>query len=270
MNKLSVLNKKQLTITSVELVEIINQFRELEEGKSELQHKHFIEKIRKEIRTLESFNLQAEPNFRPSEYKDITGRKLPCYELNRDGMLQMLNSESALVRYKTIEYINKLESHIKMHQITNEEQLENINHFKKEQLQLQFVVDMLKVNDGSKIKMLKEFNEAHNLTTQYLPDYTEEKVTKSLSALIKEHNVPLSAIKMNSILIELGILEEKERASKSKGVKKYKSLTEKGLKYGKNLISNHGTQKETQPHYYEDTFEELVNLVLNNDERRCS
>ena len=44
-----------------------------------------------------------------SEYKDSTGRKLPCYSLNRDGMLQMLNSESAIVRAKTIQYIDKLE-----------------------------------------------------------------------------------------------------------------------------------------------------------------
>lgn len=269
MNELSVLNKKELTITSVELVDIINEFRKLEGNRAELQHSDFMKKIKREIETLEKLNIN-QGNFSEIKYLDSKGREYRCYELTRDGMLQMLNSESALVRYKTIEYINKLESHIKIHQIANEEQFESIDHFKKEQLQLQFVMNMLKVNDGSKIKMLKQFNKAHSLTTQYLPDYTEEKITKALSTLIKEHNIQLSAVKMNSILIELGILEEKERASKSKGTKKYKSLTEKGLKYGKNLISNHGTQKETQPHYYEDTFEELVNLVLNSGERRCS
>lgn len=46
------------------------------------------------------------------EYEDKKGEKRPCYSLNRDGMLQMLNSESALVRFKTIEYINSLEDEL--------------------------------------------------------------------------------------------------------------------------------------------------------------
>lgn len=37
-----------------------------------------------------------------------------------------------------------------------------------------------------------------------------------------------------------------------------------------NLISTHGNQKETQPHYYEDTFMELADLVMSQTERRCS
>jgi hypothetical protein len=52
-------------------------------------------------------------NILPIFYEDNYGRKQKCYELNRDGMLQMLNSESVLVRYKTIEYINQLENTIK-------------------------------------------------------------------------------------------------------------------------------------------------------------
>lgn len=149
-----------------------------------------------------------------------------------------------------------------------EKQFESIDHLKKEQMQLQFVMDILRVNEGSKIKMLNKFNSVHNLTTAYLPEYTEEKMTKSLTALIKEHNVKISPIKFNPILIKLGILEEKERPS-TKGTKKYKSLTELGLKYGKNLISP-SNQLETQPHYYTDTFDELITLVMNNVERRCS
>nr|WP_286675528.1 Rha family transcriptional regulator [Clostridium sp. ZBS18] len=108
---------KGITIKSIELVDIINEFRKLESNSNkkeykELKHKTFIEKIRKEIEVLKSVGLEAEQNILPSKYKDSTGRSLPCFELNRDGMLQMLNSESALVRYKTIEYINKLENQL--------------------------------------------------------------------------------------------------------------------------------------------------------------
>ncbi len=68
-------------------------------------------------------------------------------------------------------------------------------------------------------------------------------------------------------LIAKGYLEKKERDSTSSptGKKKYKSLTDKGLKYGENLISPKN-QKEVQPCYYADTFKELYDIVMNNDE----
>ena len=107
-------NDKELRITSVELVDIINDFRKLESkttGKEyvKLQHKSFMAKIRIELEMLESVGLRNEQNILLVNYTDKKGEIRPCYSLNRDGMLQMLNSESALVRYKTIEYINVLE-----------------------------------------------------------------------------------------------------------------------------------------------------------------
>lgn len=107
-------NDKELRITSVELVDIINDFRRLESETTDriyvkLQHKDFMKKIRKELEVLEALNLQDEGKISLVEYEDKKGEKRPCYSLNKDGMLQMLNSESALVRYKTIEYINDLE-----------------------------------------------------------------------------------------------------------------------------------------------------------------
>jgi hypothetical protein len=101
------------TIKSTEIVEIINEFRTQEGNNVALQHKTFIEKIRKEVETLKSLGLDNQQNFLPVKYKDKKGELRNCFELNRDGMLEMLNSESAYVRYKTIEYINKLEEQIK-------------------------------------------------------------------------------------------------------------------------------------------------------------
>lgn len=101
------------TIKSTELVEIINSFRELE-GKKKLRHDNFKAKIDNEVKTLKSLGLSTNLNFKESYYKDTTGKKNPCYELNRDGMLQMLNSESALVRFKTIEYTGNLEKQVQL------------------------------------------------------------------------------------------------------------------------------------------------------------
>ena len=47
-------------------------------------------------------------------------------------------------------------------------------------------------------------------------------------------------------------------------MKKFKSLTEKGLKYGENAVSPHN-QKEVQPLYYSDTFNELFDMGCNTD-----
>ncbi|MCR3760370.1 phage regulatory protein/antirepressor Ant [Clostridium felsineum] len=70
-------------------------------------------KIRRELETLKSLGLHSALNFKVAKYLDEQGKSRECFELTRDGMLQMLNSESAYVRYKTIEYINKLEEKIK-------------------------------------------------------------------------------------------------------------------------------------------------------------
>ena len=105
---------KELRITSVELVEIINRFRE-EESKiankkvAKLKHKDFMKKIRNELKVLETLGLDNGGNISPVKYTDSKGEERPCYSLNRDGMLQMLNSESAYCRAKTIQYIDKLE-----------------------------------------------------------------------------------------------------------------------------------------------------------------
>ncbi len=118
------------TILSTNLVTIINEFRKVEseaneeKGFIELKHRDFMKKIRKEDETLKTLGLNNERNFSLVEYIDKKGEKRPCYELNRDGMIIMLNSESTIVRYYTIEYIKKLEEKLK--QVTKE-----IKHYEK-------------------------------------------------------------------------------------------------------------------------------------------
>ena len=112
MNNLTIIDN-QSKIKSIDLVEIINQFRLLEEGKAELRHDNFMEKVRKEIEVLKTLGMNSLLNFKESSYINSQNKSQPCFELNRDGMLQMLNSESTYVRYKTIEYINELEKQVK-------------------------------------------------------------------------------------------------------------------------------------------------------------
>ena len=85
--------------------------------------------------------------------------------------------------------------------------------------------------------------------------------TSSLTDLLKQHNVPLSTVKANKILLELGILAEAERKSSvSDKTKKYKVLTESGLSYGINRESRHSDQ--TSPYYFDNNFAELAGMLI--------
>jgi prophage antirepressor-like protein len=124
----------------------------------------------------------------------------------------------------------------------------------------QCVADSLKISDAGRIRMFNVVFKANAIPTSILPDYTEEKITKSLTVLLKEHGNDLSAVKANNILIAIGILEIKSRQGTKGESREFKALTDKGLKYGKNLISPQN-ERETQPHYFVDTFPELLDMI---------
>lgn len=110
--------QRELKMTSVELVEKINELRKNEEengGKKyvELSHSHLLRDIREELEALELANLEGQSQFGLTYYLDIQGKERPCYDLNRDGIMQMALSESAVVRFKVIEYVNSLENQFK-------------------------------------------------------------------------------------------------------------------------------------------------------------
>jgi len=86
---------------------------------------------------------------------------------------------------------------------------------------------------------------------------------ESMTKLLKEHNIPLSAVRANKLLLALGFLEEAERPSATKPdvIKKYKVLTGKGLDFGANE-ENEQSPEQTSPYYYRDSFEELATILV--------
>lgn len=107
-------NKEVVTMTSLEVVDLINKFREEEqEFVVYKEHKTFMRDIRNEIEYLKKAGIKAENNFVPGSYIDKNNQERPCYKLNKAGIMQMLNKESALVRYKTQQYIEVLEERLK-------------------------------------------------------------------------------------------------------------------------------------------------------------
>lgn len=119
------------TMTSLELVDLINKFRKEEYdvgGKDykEKLHKTIMRDIRSELETMKALGVkEGEYNFVPTSFLDSQGKTQPCYELTRDGALQILNKESTYVRVATIKYINSLEEKVKSQtpQLSQEESL---------------------------------------------------------------------------------------------------------------------------------------------------
>lgn len=90
---------------------------------------------------------------------------------------------------------------------------------------------------------------------------------ESITKLLKEHSVELSAVKANKLMLQLGLLEEATRESSTRpGVmKKYKVLSDKGLDYGVNE-ENPQSPDQTSPYYYKDSFPELAAMLVAADE----
>lgn len=89
---------------------------------------------------------------------------------------------------------------------------------------------------------------------------------ESLTKLLKEHGVALSAVKANKLMLKIGLLEEATRESSTRPgiIKKYKVLSEKGLDYGVNE-ENPQSPDQTSPYYYKDSFADLARLLLQAD-----
>lgn len=63
-------------------------------------------------------------------------------------------------------------------------------------------------------------------------------------------------------MAKLGIVEQRERYSRTaiNNIKKFWSLTAKGCMFGKNITSP-ANPRETQPHFFESRFPELLKLL---------
>ncbi|MCF2717856.1 Bro-N domain-containing protein [Paenibacillus sp. UKAQ_18] len=132
-------------------------------------------------------------------------------------------------------------------------------HFKKEAYMLSVSADVLRLPESGRLKLLGDFNKQHGLNVP-LPTYADEGHTKSATMLLKENGIRVTTEKFNTLLIHHGLLEIRERPSKKSDIKKFKSLTEDGLLFGKNIISPNNP-RETAPHYYPNKFHELLKLV---------
>ena len=131
-NTLAVLNNvkgaEEIEMLSPQVVDMINGFRAEEGNKKVLRHNDFLKSIRKEIESLANIGIEIdEGNISLISYIDKQNRQKPCYKMNRFWIMQMLNKESAFVRFKTQQYIEALENRLKQQQISTDQIAQMIN-----------------------------------------------------------------------------------------------------------------------------------------------
>lgn len=129
--------------------------------------------------------------------------------------------------------------------------------------------DVLRCSDSGRLAMLHKAASPWPLLQAALPPYAIDAPTGKESDGSKSHAAIkdicqgiMSAVKANKALLKAGLLEQLERPSTSapNGIKTYKSVTAKGLKYGLNVTSPNNP-RETQPHWYLETADELIEII---------
>ncbi len=146
----------------------------------------------------------------------------------------------------------------------------NLTNIKMHLLFAKHIEESLRLSETSKIRMYAVIAEENGLPTKLLPEYgTTEGLTKAMSVLLKEHNVNMSAKAANKILESLGYLQTLERRSTGSTMKEFKSITEKGLAFGRNETPPE-SPNQTQPRWYVSTFHEVVDILLDSSNQEVA
>lgn len=131
---------------------------------------------------------------------------------------------------------------------------------------------LLNLSNSSKLQayqQLQKFAGLPNLLPSYAVDAPSDFIdgssrpSFSLTHLLQKYEVSLKTTVAYAILKDLGIVVRNKRKSIKTGeYKEFWSITSYGLMYGKNLTPPNN-QRETQPHFYESRFKELLKLMQN-------
>ena len=255
---MNMLQTIQPTISSVELVEIINGLRP--DDAKELRHDNFMTKIEKHP-GIDS------PKFL-GQYKDSTGRTLKCYNLPKREAELMVMSESLEVQTKVYDRLTALEAREAQRTVAGQSNVFAL-------AMVESMARTLRMSDSGVLLMYRQVAgiyapeaviaipvyaiDAPPTTTATAP--ASSMPTASMTDLLRDNGVTMSAATANKKLAQAGILVELTRSSSKGTPKKFWSVTEKGEMFGKNLTSPNNP-KETQPHWYRQCFKTLAETYL--------
>ena len=232
------------------------------------QHKHVLDDSRKMLEdlglTLADFS---------ADLPDVYGRLQPVFLLPKRESLILVSGYSTELRARIIDRWEALESGRELPS-TQYVSGAATTPLGQDLEALQILANWLNVAPSGQIGMARvalSHHAPHLLPA--LPGYAidapkqgatvsgSSEPTFSLTHLLQEHGVAITAAKFNAMLHDAGIIERRVRDStKPPGMKTFWSVTDKGIPFGKN-VSSDKNQRETQPHWYASKFAELLDLV---------
>src|SRR5574344_145116 len=234
----------QVVTTSLKVAEVF-----------EKEHKHVLDAVRRLMRSAE--NSAVIQMFQESIYLDEQGKERPMFIMNRDGftLLAMgFNGKKALeFKIAYINAFNAMEAELK----SQKPDLPDLD------LKVRFIewsAKFLGVNDAGKLLMARKLAEEYG-TQQYLPDYVTSKgQTHSATYLLKAHNCNISASIFNISCHSFGLIKKMERKGKGGTIHTWWALTDEGMEYGENKVSDK-CPLQTQIHWYDDRFTEVLDII---------
>ena len=220
----------------------------------EKEHKHVLDAVRK-LFTAE--NSAVKQMFQESTYLNERNQSQPMFVMNRDGftlLAMSFNGKKALdFKIAYIDAFNTMEAELK----DKKPALPDLD------LKVRFIewsANFLGVNDAGKLLMARKLAEEYG-TEQYLPDYVTSKgQTHSATYLLKAHNCNISANVFNISCHSFGLIKKMERKGKGGTIHTWWALTDEGMEYGENKVSDK-CPLQTQIHWYDDRFTEVLDII---------
>lgn len=209
-------DSNELRITSVELVGMINTFRTEEGNTTEKRHDDLLKSIRLEIETLEKAGFIGVGNFSESSYINKQNKEQPCYSMNKAGVLQMLNKESAVVRYKTVQYIEKLEKEnktLKKDSYMIDDPVERAKAWIKEQEEKK-VIEL----ENAKNRKLLEEQEPKVAFANAITASKNSILVRELARLISQNGIKIGERSLYTWLRENGYVEKNSTKATQKAI----------------------------------------------------
>lgn len=199
-------------------------------------------------------------------YLDGQNREQIEYLLDRELTDTLLTGYSAKMRRAVIRRWTELEGQSEARQ----QVIANGTKVVGELAILECYMRLLKPAPSSQVMMLSQIAKNNGLESSFLPGYAVDAdpeslngpsmPTKALTTLLKDNGIASTATAFNRLLAVNGFLKVLQRKNSKQEMVDFWSITDKGLRYGKNLTSPNNP-RETAPHWYVDRFVELAGLV---------
>lgn len=196
---------------------------------------------------------------------NASGAPIYEYRLDRDHSYCLIAGYDALARMRIIKRWQQLESAVvqQVPQVTSTPAFDAIQV-------AGFLANDLRYSQSSKLSVYGAVLAQHGIPQAILPSYAidapvvaggaqaaSSKPTACAADLLKMAGVTLSAQRFNRLASDAGLIEKLQRRSTHGRQKQFWSVTELGLRYGKNVVSP-ACPRETAPHWYRDSFIEML------------